>query len=164
MLATENTVLCSHGWIKDCTAAWRWMPQFKSFSHYWYWTMSSTDHSIFPKGQLFLGHETICSNMSPLDWRNVCSTLWMAKAFNNKVSGGDNCKDIGDKEGNLCLEILTNWLSGSEFEQTPGDSLCLEILTNWLSGSEFEQTPGDSEGRGSLACCRPRGPKESDTT
>ena len=33
-----------------------------------------------------------------------------------------------------------------------------------LSGHEFEQTPGDSEGQGGLACCRPRGHKELDTT
>ena len=33
-----------------------------------------------------------------------------------------------------------------------------------LNGHEFEQTPEDSEGQGSLACCSPRGPKESDTT
>ena len=33
-----------------------------------------------------------------------------------------------------------------------------------LNGHEFEQTPGDSEGQGSLACCNPRGRKESDTT
>ena len=33
-----------------------------------------------------------------------------------------------------------------------------------LDGHEFEQTPGDSEGQGSLACCRPWGPKESDMT
>ena len=32
------------------------------------------------------------------------------------------------------------------------------------NGDEFEQTPGDSEGKGSLACCSPRGHKESDTT
>ena len=35
---------------------------------------------------------------------------------------------------------------------------------HWLSGHEFEQTLGDSEGQGSLACCNPRGCKESDTT
>ena len=29
---------------------------------------------------------------------------------------------------------------------------------------EFEQTLGDSEGQGSLACCSPRGRKESGTT
>ena len=33
-----------------------------------------------------------------------------------------------------------------------------------LDGCEFEQTPGDSEGQGSLACCSPRGCKESDMT
>ena len=35
---------------------------------------------------------------------------------------------------------------------------------HWLSGHEFEQTPGDSEGQESLACCSPWGCKESDTT
>ena len=33
-----------------------------------------------------------------------------------------------------------------------------------LNGYEFEQAPGDGEGQGSLACCSPRGHKESDTT
>ena len=33
-----------------------------------------------------------------------------------------------------------------------------------LDGHEFEQAPGDSEGQGSLACCSPRGCKESDIT
>ena len=31
-------------------------------------------------------------------------------------------------------------------------------------GHEFVQTLGDSKGQGSLACCSPRGHKESDTT
>ena len=33
-----------------------------------------------------------------------------------------------------------------------------------LDGHESEQVPGDGEGQGSLACCGPRGRKESDTT
>ena len=33
-----------------------------------------------------------------------------------------------------------------------------------FSGHEFEQTVGDSEGQRSLACCSPRGRKESDMT
>ena len=33
-----------------------------------------------------------------------------------------------------------------------------------LNGPEFEQAPGDGEGQGSLACCSPRGHKESDMT
>ena len=35
---------------------------------------------------------------------------------------------------------------------------------HWLSGHEFEQTPGDSDGPGSLACCSPWGRKELDTS
>ena len=35
----------------------------------------------------------------------------------------------------------------------------------WLyNGHEFEQALGNGEGQGSLACCSPRGRKESDTT
>ena len=33
-----------------------------------------------------------------------------------------------------------------------------------LNGHEFEQTLGDSKGQGSLVCCSPWGPKESDLT
>ena len=33
-----------------------------------------------------------------------------------------------------------------------------------LNGHEFEQVLGDGEGQGSLACCSPRGHKESDET
>jgi len=33
-----------------------------------------------------------------------------------------------------------------------------------FNGHEFEQAPGDSGGQGSLSCCSPRGPKESDVT
>ena len=33
-----------------------------------------------------------------------------------------------------------------------------------LNGHEFEEALGVGEGQGSLACCSPWGPKESDTT
>ena len=33
-----------------------------------------------------------------------------------------------------------------------------------FNGLELGQTPGDREGQGSLACCSPRGSKESDMT
>ena len=33
-----------------------------------------------------------------------------------------------------------------------------------LNGHEFEQTPGVGDEQGDLACCRPRGRKESDAT
>ena len=35
---------------------------------------------------------------------------------------------------------------------------------HWLNGHEFAQTLVDGEGQGSLVCCSPWGPKESDTT
>ena len=35
---------------------------------------------------------------------------------------------------------------------------------HWLSGHEFEPTPGDGEGLGSMAYCSPRGCKELETT
>ena len=35
---------------------------------------------------------------------------------------------------------------------------------HWFNGHEFEQTPGNSEEMDSLACCSPRGQKESDMT
>ena len=35
---------------------------------------------------------------------------------------------------------------------------------HWINGHEFEQALGDGEGQGSLACCRPWGHKELDTT
>ena len=35
---------------------------------------------------------------------------------------------------------------------------------NQLYEQEFEQALGNSEGQGSLACCSPRGRKESDMT
>ena len=48
-----------------------------------------------------------------------------------------------------------------------GEGTTEDEVVGWhhrLDGHEFEQTPGDSEGQGSLACCSPRGRKESDTT
>ena len=36
----------------------------------------------------------------------------------------------------------------------------LEVIV--INSHEFEQTQGDSERQGSLACCSPRGRKESD--
>ena len=35
---------------------------------------------------------------------------------------------------------------------------------HWLNGHEFEQASGVSDGQGGLACCRPWGRRESETT
>ena len=42
-----------------------------------------------------------------------------------------------------------------------------EEMVGWahrLNGHEFEQAAGVGDGQGGLACCSPRGPKESDMT
>ena len=42
---------------------------------------------------------------------------------------------------------------------------CINIYkAQWLNGHEFEQALGVADGQGSLACCSPWGPEESDTT
>ena len=53
-----------------------------------------------------------------------------------------------------------------EWEQEQKEATEYEMVGwhHWHNGREFEQTLGDSEGQGSLACCSPRGGKESDTT
>ena len=60
------------------------------------------------------------------------------------------------------LECLTFILINSQEEKGATE----DEMTgwHWLNGYEFEQTPGHSEGQGSLACCSPRGRKESDMT
>ena len=48
-----------------------------------------------------------------------------------------------------------------------GKGMTEDKMIGWyhrLNGHEFEQAPGDGEGQGNLACCSPRGHKESDTT
>ena len=52
-------------------------------------------------------------------------------------------------------------------EIKPIYSLDIHEMVGWhhqLNGHEFEETPGVGDGQGGLACYRPRGCKESDTT
>ena len=65
-----------------------------------------------------------------------------------------------------------NWLTGKDpdFGKDWGQEKkggTEDEMVGWhyqLNGHKFKQTPGDSEGQGSLACCSPRGGKESDMT
>ena len=48
-----------------------------------------------------------------------------------------------------------------------GKGMTEDEIVKWhhrLNGHEFEQALGDGDGQGSLACCSPWGPKESDMT
>ena len=55
--------------------------------------------------------------------------------------------------------------AGKDWGQEKG--VTEDEMVGWhhqLNGHEFEQTLGNNEGQGSLACCSPQGPKESDMT
>ena len=56
--------------------------------------------------------------------------------------------------------------AGKDWEQEEKGATDNEMVVwhHWLNGHKFEQTARDKEGQGSLACCSPRGHKESDTT
>ena len=62
---------------------------------------------------------------------------------------------------NLYLLILGLRIQIAKFVIIPSKN---DYLHHQLSGNEFEQTLGDSKGQGSLACCSPRGHRESDMT
>ena len=61
----------------------------------------------------------------------------------------------------LCLPGMKSWLigkdpdAGKDWGQEKKGMTEDEMVGwhHWLSGHEFEQTPGDSEGQGSLVCC-----------
>ena len=72
----------------------------------------------------------------------------------------------------LCPSDAKSWLIGkdADAEKDWGQEekgATEDEMVGWhhrLNGREFEQTLGDSEEWGSLACCSPRGRKESDVT
>ena len=69
-------------------------------------------------------------------------------------------RSLGEGNGNpLQYSCMENSTSRGAWQTTDHG-----VTKSWLSGYEFEQTPGDSEEQGSLACCGPWGRKESDMT
>ena len=72
--------------------------------------------------------------------------LWPSDVKNWLVwKDSDSAKDWSQEEKGMTEDEMAEW-------------------HHWLSGHEFEQTPGVGEGQGSLACCTPWSHKESDTT
>ena len=71
----------------------------------------------------------------------------MATDVKNQLTGkgSDAWKDWGQKKNRETMDEMVGW-------------------HHQLNEPEFEKTPRDSEGQGSLACCNPRGHKESDMT
>ena len=80
--------------------------------------------------------------MLKLKFQYLCHLMQRANLLEKDLDAG---KDWGQKEKREAVDEMVGW-------------------HHQLNGHEFEQTPGDSEGQGSLACCSPRGHKESDMT
>ena len=73
----------------------------------------------------------------------------MNRQLIGKVPQGKNLSLIGKDWGQKEKTASENELAGQH---------------HWCNEYELGQTPGDGEGQGGLACCRPWGCKESDTT
>ena len=107
-------------------------------------TLSSLDckeiKPVKPKGNqswIFIGGtdaEAETSTLRPPDVKNWL--IW---------KDSDAGKDWRQKEKGMTEDEMVGWY-------------------HWLNGHEFEQAPGDVERHGSLACCRPWGSKDLDTT
>ena len=80
-------------------------------------------------------------------------------------------KTDAEAEAPMLCPPVKNWLIGKDPDtgedwRQEEKVMTEDEIVGWhylLSGSKFEQTPGDSEGQGSLACCSPLGCKELDT-
>ena len=68
-----------------------------------------------------------------------------------------HCKPHEDWSSIVVINVYNQW-SALESHWV-GGTMEIEMIRwcHWISGHEFEQTPGDSEGQGSLVCCSPWG-------
>ena len=69
----------------------------------------------------------------------------------------------------LWLSDAKNWLIGKDPDagkdwRREQKGTTEDGWHHWLNAHEFQQAPGVGDGQGSLACCRPWGHNESDTT
>ena len=95
---------------------------------------------VHPKGDqswIFIGR-TYAEAKAPIPWP-LDAKSWLTE------KDPDAGKDWGQEKKGATEDEMLGW-------------------HHRLNGHEFEQAPGDGEGQGGLACCRPWGRKESDTT
>ena len=127
------------------------------------WTIKTAEHQRIDGFELWY-------------WTRLLRVPWTARRFNQSI-----LKEIspGCSLEGLMLKLKLQYFGhlrwrADSFEKTlmlgrieEGRSKGRQRM-RWLDGitgcHEFEQAPWDGEGQGSLACCSPRGHKESDTT
>ena len=109
-------------------------------------------------------------------WRRLLRVLWTARISNQSIlkeispeysleycwSWRSNtlatwCEETTCWKRSWCWERLKTGRKGTTEDETVG-------WHHQLNEHKFEQAPGVGDGQGSLACCSPRGHKESDTT
>ena len=108
-------------------------------------------------------------------WRRLLRVLWASRRSNQSILKEINPEySLGGLMLKLKLQYLGHLMQRTySLEKTPmlrkieGRRRRGRQMVGWhhrLNGHEFEQAPGDGKGQGRLACCSPRGHKESDTT
>jgi len=128
------------------------------------WTIKKVEHQRIDAFELWC-------------WRKLLRVPWTARRSNQSI-----LKEINPEyslEGLLAkAEVPTlwppdmkSWLIGKDSDtrkdwRQEEKGTTEDETVGWqhrLNGHEFEQTPGNGEGEESMACCNPRGRKESDT-
>ena len=101
------------------------------------WTARKSNQSILKEIIIFIGR-TDAEAEAPILWTPDGKSRIIGK-------DPDAARDWGQEKKGMTEDEMVGWHHG-------------------LDRHEFEQTPGDGEGQVSLACCSPRGHKESDMT
>ena len=127
------------------------------------WTIKKAEHQRIDAFELWC-------------WRRLLRVPWTARRSNQSIL--KEISPVCSLEG-LMLKLKLHYV-GHLMRRTDslGKTWCWKDwrwekgtiendMVGWhhrFNGHEFEQTPGDSVGQGRMACCRPWGCKESDTT
>ena len=90
-------------------------------------------------------------------WAAICGVAQSRTWLKWLSSSSKGCEEPTHRKRRWCWEILK---AGGEGDNREWDGW-MASLTQWTWGWA---APGVGEGQGSLACCRPWGRKESDTT
>ena len=138
-----------------------------SSGHVWTWELDSKE-SWAPKNWRFWTVVLEKTLESPLDCREIQSV----HPKGNQPWIFVERTDAEAEAPGLWPSDAKNWLIGKDPEDgkdwgqeekgTTDDEMV--GLHHRLNGHELEQTPGVVDGQGGLACCSPRGHKESDAT
>ena len=136
-------------------------------SHVWMWELDYKE-SWMPKNWCFWTVVLEKTLESPLD----CKKIQPVHPKGNQSWIFIGRTDVEAETPILWPPDVKNWLSGKypdagKDRRQEEKGMTEDEMVGWhhrLDGHEFEQALGVSAGQGGLACCSPRGRKESDVT